>query len=55
MTKKSFARRNAAAPMTAEQTALLKQLARDAHEPEAFSAQLTRRSPAADHNPRRQT
>jgi hypothetical protein len=42
MTKKSFARRNAAAPMTAEQTALLKQLARDAYEPEAFSAQLTR-------------
>jgi hypothetical protein len=33
---------NAAAPMTAEQGALLKKLAHDAYELDAFSAQLTR-------------
>jgi hypothetical protein len=42
MKKKSTTSQNAAAPMTDEQSALLKQLARDAYELEAFSARLTR-------------
>jgi hypothetical protein len=42
MPKKPTAGQDAAAPMTAEQLALLKMLARDAYEPEAFSAHLTR-------------
>jgi hypothetical protein len=42
MPKKSTPGQDSSVPMTAEQRALLKILALDAYEPEAFSAQLTR-------------
>ena len=42
MPNKLTAAEDAAAPMTAEQAALLERLARDAFEPEAFSPNLTR-------------
>jgi hypothetical protein len=42
MPKKLRPDQNSAVPMTAEQSTLLKKLAHDAYEPEAFSARLTR-------------
>jgi hypothetical protein len=42
MRKKLPAAEDADGPMTAEEAALLKRLAGDAYEPEAFSAHLTR-------------